>query len=74
MLHRAWASVKHSHRPSSLQVIFKSAKLLVAMLIRATVFKKPNKRIDYYCGIMLSLGLIGFMCVNLFKSLQQGLL
>lgn len=43
------------------QVIFKSAKLLVAMLIRATVFKKPNKRIDYYCGIMLSLGLIGFM-------------
>ncbi len=25
------------------------------------MFKKPNKPIDYYCGVMLSLGLIGFM-------------
>lgn len=47
-----------------MQVIFKSAKLLVAMLIRAVVFKKPNKSVDYYCGIMLSLGLIGFMYVT----------
>ena len=44
-----------------IQVVFKSSKLLVAMLVRSVVFSKPNKRIDYYCAIMLSLGLIGFM-------------
>ena len=43
------------------QVIFKSAKLLVAMAIRAFLFKKPNPRIDYLCATLLSLGLIGFM-------------
>lgn len=43
------------------QVVFKSSKLLVAMAVRAIVFHKPNKRIDYVCGVMLSLGLIGFM-------------
>ncbi len=44
-----------------IQVVFKSSKLLVAMAVRAIIFHKPNKRIDYWCGIALSLGLIGFM-------------
>jgi drug/metabolite transporter (DMT)-like permease len=44
-----------------IQVIFKSSKLMVAMFIRSVVFKKPNKRIDYYCATLLSAGLICFM-------------
>lgn len=43
------------------QVVFKSSKLLVAMAVRALIFRKPNKAIDYYCGLLLSAGLIGFM-------------
>jgi drug/metabolite transporter (DMT)-like permease len=44
-----------------IQVVFKSSKLLMAMFVRAVIFRKPNKRIDYYCAVMLSLGLVGFM-------------
>ena len=44
-----------------IQVIFKSSKLLLAMAVRALIFKKPNSLSDYFAAMLLCAGLACFL-------------
>lgn len=44
-----------------MQVVLKSSKLLVTMVMRKAFFNSSNSRADYLCATLLTVGLAGFL-------------